>query len=236
MSGDGEIPANILVVDDDQRLRALIQRYLSTHGFIVSTAADAESARQKLASFAYDLIVLDVMMPGTSGIDLTIELRRASATNHNTSIPILLLTARAEAEDRIEGLEAGADDYLAKPFEPRELLLRIGTILRRVRPSRPDAVLRFGNFTFDAAGGELLRDDIPVRLTAGELALLRTLAAQPGLPMSRAELGRRCRITGSDRAVDVQMARLRRKLEDDPGQPRWLLTMRGEGYVLKTGR
>lgn len=221
---------HLLVVDDDSRLRRLLTRYLGEEGFRVSGAGDIAEARQALAGLAFDLIVLDVMLPDASGIDFTRELRQRS------DVPILLLTARGEASDRIDGLEAGADDYLAKPFEPRELVLRIGTILRRTRqdPPPPD-VLRFGRFTFTPATGELLRDDTPVYLTSGEIALLRVLARQPGQPIDRAQLGDRAGIAGSDRAVDTQMARLRRKIEPDPRQPRHLLTMRGEGYVLRAG-
>jgi two-component system phosphate regulon response regulator OmpR len=174
-------------------------------------------------------VVLDVMLPDQDGVALTAELRRTS------QLPILLLTARGDPEDRIRGLEVGADDYLVKPFEPRELLLRIATILRRAQPAPDDGLLRFGPCVFDRATLQLRRHGELVHLTAGELSLLQVLAERPGQPVSRAVLGERSRITGSDRAVDVQMARLRRKIEDDPRQPRWLLTMRGEGYVLRPG-
>jgi len=227
-------PAHLLVVDDDERLLALLQRFLNRSGHMVSVAADAEAAKQKLAGLDFDLVVLDVMLPGQSGIELTAELRKTR------DLPILLLTAKGEGRDRIAGLEAGADDYLVKPFEPRELLLRIATILRRTRPQatvEAPQVLRFGPFSFDLASLELTRGegDI-VHLTSGELALLRTLAERAGAPISRAELGEQANIKGNDRAVDVQMLRLRRKLEDDPRQPRHLLTVRGEGYALRTGR
>lgn len=230
-----EAPAHLLVVDDDERLLALLQRFLSRSGHLVSVAADAEAAKQKLAGLDFDLVVLDVMLPGQSGIELTTELRRTR------DLPILLLTAKGETRDRIAGLEAGADDYLVKPFEPRELLLRIATILRRARPqtaaAEPPQVLHFGPFRFDLSSLELTRGegDI-VHLTSGELALLRTLAERAGAPISRAELGELANIKGNDRAVDVQMLRLRRKLEEDPRQPRHLLTVRGEGYALRTGR
>ena len=222
--------ANIIVVDDDDRLRGLLQRFLTRQGHIVSTAADAGEARAKLRNFDFDIMVLDVMMPGESGIDLTQELRRTSA------LPIILLTARGGTEDRIKGLEAGADDYLAKPFEPRELILRISTILRRARPPAPAGRVEFGAFSFDVATGLLRRGEEAIHLTSGELSLLQALAARPGHAFSRTELADLSRISGSDRAVDVQMARLRRNLENDPRQPRHLLTMRGEGYVLRTGR
>jgi two-component system phosphate regulon response regulator OmpR len=200
----------------------------------VSVAADAEAAKQKLAGLDFDLLVLDVMLPGQSGVELTAELRRTR------DLPILLLTAKGESRDRIAGLEAGADDYLVKPFEPRELLLRIATILRRARPQPVEAlprVLRFGAFSFDRESLELTRGEGEmVHLTSGELALLRALAERAGAPIGRAELGELSNIKGNDRAVDVQMLRLRRKLEDDPRQPRHLLTIRGEGYALRAVR
>lgn len=221
--------AHLLVVDDDARLRELLRRYLVEQGFRVTVAADAEEARVKLAAFAFDLIVLDIMMPGDSGLDLTAELRRTSR------VPILLLTARGEAEDRIEGLERGADDYLPKPFEPRELVLRIRTILRRVpqEPPRPAPEIRFGPLTFDAERRLLRRDGEEVRLTTAEAELLAALARNPGVPMTREELGRQTAGEGGSRTVDVQMTRLRRKIEPDPRFPRYLQTVRGRGYVLR---
>jgi two-component system, OmpR family, phosphate regulon response regulator OmpR len=227
-AADGE--RHLLVVDDDPRLLRLLGRYLGEQGFRVTTAADAFQARAAQDGLTFDLIVLDVMLPDGNGVDLTREWRRSS------QVPILLLTARGEARDRIDGLEAGADDYLVKPFEPRELLLRVDAILRRARPERPVAgPVRFGPFTFEPDQGVLRQGEEVVHLTGVEQSLLRVLALQPGLPISRAELGLRSRISGSDRAVDTQIVRLRRKLEPDPRQPRWLLTMRGEGYVLRTG-
>jgi two-component system, OmpR family, phosphate regulon response regulator OmpR len=221
---------HILVVDDDVRLRRLLQRYLTEHGYHVTAAADAGEAKAALRHFAFDLMVLDVMMPGQDGISLVSELRAA------LDLPILLLTALGETEDRVNGLSAGADDYLAKPFDPRELLLRIATILRRVAPATPAGQpLRFGPFTLDAGDQELWRGDQRIHLTDAEWSLLQILAAQPGLAISRQELGQRSRISGSDRAIDTQIARLRRKLEPDPRRPRYLLTKRGEGYVLRPG-
>ena len=231
---------HVLVVDDDRRLRDLLQRYLSENGFRVTTAGDAALARAKLASLAFDLIVLDVMMPGESGLDLTASLRAASFPGQSR-VPILLLTAMGEAEDRIRGLERGADDYLPKPFEPRELVLRIKTILTRVREPAPKPappqLLRFGEFLFAPGRDELRRGDSIQRLTTGEAALLRALAETPGEPVSREELSRR---TGSDasdagatRAIDVQVTRLRRKIEPDPKEPRYLQTVRGQGYILR---
>jgi two-component system phosphate regulon response regulator OmpR len=226
---------HVLVVDDDRRLRDLLQRYLAENGFRVTTAGDAALARAKLASLAFDLIVLDVMMPGESGLDLTANLRKDSR------VPILLLTAMGEAEDRIRGLERGADDYLPKPFEPRELVLRIKTILARVREPAPQPtppkLLRLGDYVFMPARDELRRGAIVVRLTTGEAALLRALAEKPGEPVSREELSRRAGTDGEDagatRAVDVQVTRLRRKIEPDPKEPRYLQTVRGQGYVLR---
>ncbi|MFO1038911.1 MAG: response regulator [Geminicoccaceae bacterium] len=220
---------HILVVDDDLRLRQLLDRYLVQSGYMVSSAVNAADAKARLANMQFDLVVLDIMMPGQDGLSLTSELRRES------DVPILLLTARGGSEDRIAGLEAGADDYLPKPFEPRELLLRIATILRRVQQQRTDDVVRFGPFSFNRATSELKKDDEIVHLTTGELQLLTALATKPGRAVSRAELGDRARVVGSDRAVDVQMARLRRKLDDDPRQPRYIITMRGAGYALRPG-
>ena len=232
-AADSDAP-HVLVVDDDRRLRDLLQRYLAENGFRVTTAGDAALARAKLASIAFDLIVLDVMMPGESGLDLTASLRAQSR------VPILLLTAMGEAADRIRGLERGADDYLPKPFEPRELVLRIKTILARVREPAPKPappqLLRFGDYIFYPGRDELRRGAVIVRLTTGEAALLRALAETPGAPVSREELSRK---TGSDtsdsatRAIDVQVTRLRRKIEADPKEPRYLQTVRGQGYALR---
>lgn len=222
--------AHILVVDDDARLRELLRKFLSEHGFRVTTAANSADAAAKLGALAFDLLVLDVMMPGENGIDLT---RRLRAGN---SVPILLLTARSEPPDRIAGLASGADDYLGKPFEPDELLLRIRAILRRAPPPPPEAPaeLRFGPFRFDIAREELARDggDL-VRLTAAEASLLRVLAESAGAIVSREELLQRSRISGNERTVDVQVTRLRRKVEIDPRQPRFIHTARGQGYVLR---
>jgi two-component system, OmpR family, phosphate regulon response regulator OmpR len=229
-AGFAETARHILVVDDDNRLRRLLQRYLTEHGYHVTTAADASEAKAALKNFAFDMMVLDVMLPGQNGISLTGELRR------QFDLPILLLTALGESDDRVNGLSAGADDYLVKPFDPRELLLRIATILRRAAPPLPSrAPLRFGPFTFDPEKAILWRGDQRVHLTDAELSLLQVLAEQPGLPVSRQDLGQRSRVSGSDRAIDTQIARLRRKLEPDSRRPNHLLTKRGEGYVLKPG-
>ena len=220
---------HLLVVDDDMRLRELLRRYLSDSGFRVTGAADAAEARAQLASFAFDLVVLDVMMPGESGIELTRSLRQRAAPH----VPVLLLTAMGEPEDRVNGLEQGADDYLAKPFEPRELVLRIRNILQR-RPEPVDASeVRFGIFRFDLARAELFRGGDTVHLTTAETGLLASLAQQAGRPVSREELSQSAAFSGNIRNVDVQMTRLRRKIEHDPRYPRYLQTVRGTGYVLK---
>jgi two-component system phosphate regulon response regulator OmpR len=217
---------HLLVVDDDARLRELLRRYLSDSGFRVTTAGDAGEARSTLASFAFDLVVLDVMMPGESGLELTRALRTGGR------VPVLLLTAMAEPEDRVNGLEQGADDYLAKPFEPRELVLRIRNVLQR-RPSADveSREIRFGGCRFDVVRGELYRGGDAVHLTAAEAGLLSILARKAGQPVSREELS--LPLSGNVRNVDVQMTRLRRKIERDPRFPRYLQTVRGTGYTLK---
>jgi len=212
------------VVDDDERLRTLLRKYLADNGYVVTTAADAGEARGQLAAIAPDLIVLDVMMPGENGVDLTKSLRAKSA------VPILLLTAMSATTDRIHGLESGADDYLAKPFEPRELLLRIAGILRRAPRDAAARLVRFGPFVFEPLRGELRRGEAPVHLTSAEAQLLALLAGASGEPLSREELAGR---TGAmQRAVDVQVTRLRKKIEADPRRPRYLQTVRGRGYVF----
>ncbi len=217
---------HILVVDDDTRIRTLLQKYLSDNGYRVTAAKDAADARARLGGLAFDLLILDVMMPGEDGITLARSLRGES------NVPILLLTARSEPADRIEGLEAGVDDYLPKPFEPRELLLRIGTILRRVRAEPvPAAEIPLGRSRFNAERGELTRDGKLVRLTSAEVALMRIFAASPGKPFSRSELAAKTN-AGLERSVDVQVTRLRRKIEDDPKAPLFLQTVRGIGYAL----
>jgi two-component system phosphate regulon response regulator OmpR len=220
--------SHLLVVDDDARLRELLRRYLSDNGFRVTVAADAAEARASLARFAFDLVVLDVMMPGESGLDLTRALRGEGGA------PVLLLTAMAEPGDRVNGLEQGAEDYLAKPFEPRELVLRINNILqRRPRPDMAARELRFGGCRFDLARGELFRGGDLVHLTAAEAGLLSILAHKAGQAVSREELSLSASMGGNVRNVDVQMTRLRRKIERDPRFPRYLQTVRGTGYALK---
>ncbi|HEY3911623.1 MAG TPA: response regulator transcription factor [Stellaceae bacterium] len=223
-----ELEPHLLVVDDDARLRELLRRYLSENGFRVTTAADAAEARANLASFAFDLVVLDVMMPGESGLDLTRALRCEDR------VPVLLLTAMAEPEDRVNGLEQGADDYLSKPFEPRELVLRIRNLLQRRPAADADRIeVRFGGCRFDPVRGELFRGADIIRLTAAEAGLLSSLARKAGEAVSREELSLAAQCSGNTRNVDVQMNRLRRKIERDPRFPRYLQTVRGTGYVLK---
>lgn len=219
--------AHLLVVDDDSRIRALLSRYLGANGFRVSAAASAAEARRQLALMRFDLLIVDVMMPGESGVELTQDLRRTS------DVPILMLTARSEAEHRILGLEVGADDYLAKPFEPRELLLRITNILKRGGPAAPPEVefVRFGPFAFHLERGELRRGSEVVRITDREREMLRLLASRPGQTVRRHEF-LNGGSAGGERTVDVQINRLRRKIEVDPANPIHLQTTRGIGYRL----
>jgi two-component system phosphate regulon response regulator OmpR len=228
--------SHILIVDDDERIRSLLQRFLLRNGYLVTTARDANHARRLLAGLEFSLIVMDVMMPGEDGLTLTRDLRRKLKT------PILLLTARGETRDRIEGLEAGADDYLPKPFEPKELLLRIAAILRRapIVWEQGPKNLTLGTLRYDVERGELWRGETQIRLTATEVAVMRIFAARAGAVVTRAslveELGREKHPVDSgatqDRAVDVQITRLRRKIEADPREPRYLQTVRGAGYML----
>jgi two-component system, OmpR family, phosphate regulon response regulator OmpR len=229
--------SHILVVEDDDRLRDRLARYLTGEGFRVTAAPDAADARARMRGISPDLLVLDVMMPGESGLDLTRSLREEQGND----LPVLLLTARGAPEDRIAGFEAGADDYLPKPFEPRELVLRIRALLRRAPTLAPPAMadsmaIRIGAASFDLDRGELLGPNGPIRLTGGEAALLTALATRPGDILSREEIAA---ALGTDdageRAVDVQVTRLRRKIEADPREPRFLHTVRGRGYVLKPG-
>jgi len=217
---------HVLVVDDDQKIRDLLARYLVEHGFRVTTAADAESARSGMRGLEFDVILLDVMMPGESGLDLARELKA------KRPVPICMLTARAEPEHRIEGLEAGVDDYLPKPFEPRELLLRVRNILKRGQgPSGPLEEIRMGDYVFHVTRGELKCKDETIRLTERERDLLRLFAQRLGTPIQRHELSGEDS-TGNDRAIDVQINRLRRKIETDPSNPVYLQTVRGKGYIL----
>ena len=224
---------HLLIVDDDERIRVLLQKFLVRNGFLVTAARDAAHARRILSGLDFDMIVLDVMMPGEDGVTLCADLRKTRDT------PILLLTAKAETGDRIAGLEAGADDYLAKPFEHKELLLRINSILRRVPPSAAEAivpkVLHLGPLRYDMERGEMWQGEDMVRLTATEVQLMKIFSATTGEAISREDLVDRLGRSGGqaqERAVDVQITRLRRKLEADPKQPRYLQTVRGAGYML----
>jgi two-component system phosphate regulon response regulator OmpR len=222
--------AHILVVDDDRRLRELLRKYLSDNGYLVATAADAAEARQCMAGLAFDLMILDVMMPGEDGMSLTRSLRA-----EGSGLPILLLTARGDVNDRITGLESGADDYLSKPFEPRELLLRVASILRRSPREEPESApeLRLGTFVWDLGRAELRQDGQPVHLTQAERDLLSILAEAAGQGVSRDDLAARTGNAANPRTIDVQVTRLRKKIEDDPKMPRYLQTVRGMGYMLR---
>ena len=221
---------HILVIDDDRRIRDLLSRFLREHGYRVSTAEHAAAARIAMQTFDFDLLVLDVMMPGETGLDLARSLRDIS------DIPILMLTARSDVDDRIEGLSIGVDDYLGKPFEPKELLFRIANILRRVAAPRPTPVtgrtsVNFGAFAFHLERGDLMQGDVPVRLTERERDILRVFAATHDGIVSREALSE-LHSGSNERTVDVQINRLRRKIEADPGDPRLLQTLRGVGYRL----
>lgn len=225
---------HLLLVDDDRRIRTLMSRYLGTQGYRVTTAQDAAEARHHMQGLAFDLLILDVMMPGENGFDFAVSLRKQS------QIPILMLTARSETSDRVRGLEAGVDDYLTKPFDPKELSLRIGSILRRtaaqpVQEAPLVTNVRFGEFSFDVERAELRQGEEPVRLTDRERFMLKLLAQTPGEAVSREALAGDGP-PGNERTIDVQMNRLRRKIELDPANPLYLQTARGAGYRLVVDR
>ena len=225
---------HLLIVDDDERIRSLLQQFLIQSDYLVSTAENAKQAIKLLSAIEFDLIILDVMMPGQDGISFTAKLR-----NLKNNTPILLLTARGEIEDRIKGLEAGADDYLPKPFEPKELLLRINAILRRMADLKEEQImpktLNFGNLKYDVARNELWEGENQIRLTTTESQLMKIFTSALGEPISRANLvtslGKAVSLA-QDRAIDVQITRLRRKIEVNPSKPRYLQTVRGAGYML----
>lgn len=220
-----EITYNLLVVDDDERIRNLLSQYLIKEGFIVSTASGAEEARKKIQLIKFDLIILDIMMPGDDGLTLTKEIR------DNSDIPIILLTAKSGTDSKIEGLEIGADDYLTKPFNPKELLLRVLSILKRSKSEENiDNEIFFGDYTLNIEKRELTKAKDRVYLTDREMNLLIALAKSPGQPLNREKLAG---IDEPGRSVDVGINRLRRKIEKDPRMPLWLQTVRGEGYILR---
>ena len=223
-----EITYNLLVVDDDERIRNLLSQYLKKEGFIVSTASGAEEARKKIQLIKFDLIILDIMMPGDDGLTLTKEIR------NNSDIPIILLTAKSGMDSKIEGLEIGADDYLTKPFNPKELLLRILSILKRSKSEDSiDNEVFFGDFILNIEKRELTKEEDRVYLTDREMNLLIALAKSPGQPLNREKLAG---IDEPGRSVDVGINRLRRKIEKDPRMPLWLQTVRGEGYILRPNK
>ena len=220
-----EITYNLLVVDDDERIRNLLSEYLIKEGFIVSTASGAEEARKKTQLIKFDLIILDIMMPGDDGLTLTKEIR------DNSDIPIILLTAKSGTDSKIEGLEIGADDYLTKPFNPKELLLRVLSILKRSKNEENiDNEIFFGDYILNIEKRELTKAKDRVYLTDREMNLLIALAKSPGQPLNREKLAG---IDEPGRSVDVGINRLRRKIEKDPRMPLWLQTVRGEGYILR---
>lgn len=223
-----DLKPHIIVVDDDDRLRELLRKFLSEQGFMVTAVANADEARAKLAWFIFDAMVLDVMMPGESGLQLLASLPQSG-------MPVLMLSAMGEGEDRIKGLETGAEDYLTKPFEPKELVLRIKNMLKRHanRFDKPRLVT-FGDYRFDPATSQLKRHDENIYLTSNEVAMLKLLAENGGKPVSREALSNIMPGVGSERAVDVQMTRLRKKIEESEGKPVYLQTIRGAGYVLYT--
>ncbi len=218
---------HILVVDDDERIRTLLLRYLNDHGFLAVAASSAAEAREMLARFTFDALVVDIMMPGETGLEFTQRFKQTS------DLPILLLTALGTTDDKITGFEKGADDYLSKPFEPRELVMRLQAILRR----RPKPVVlqsfRVGRWLYDESNNELQDGDDVMRLTTVEGNLLRALASRAGEVISREELAALCDLDAGERTIDVQVTRLRRKIEDDVKRPRCLQTVRGRGYMLR---
>jgi len=229
MNLPGPDEPHLLVVDDDERLRALLQRYLSSNGYRVTAAPGAAEARALMKSMEFDLLILDVMMPGESGLDLTTSVRK------DTIVPILMLTARGDPADRIAGLELGADDYLPKPFEPRELLARVKAILRRGTSASRNEVLRFGRLEIDPGAYEVRLAGEPRPLTSHQFALLVLLARNAGRVLSRdtiMDMLKSERLEAFDRSIDVHISRIRAAIEDDPKKPRRVITVRGAGYVF----
>lgn len=218
---------NLLVVDDDQKIRELLAKFLTDHGYRVTSAGNAAEARAQFACHKFDLLILDVMMPGETGFELTQSLRQT------TNVPIIFLTARDEIDDRVQGLDLGADDYVVKPFDPMELLARVRSHLRRLTPkSIPVDVLKFGDISFYRTQGVLKREAEEIPLTSTELVLLKILCQSPGEPFNRDELSQRMGFRVSNRTIDVQITRLRRKIEDDIRHPKFIQTVRHIGYAI----
>ena len=217
--------AHILVVDDDDRIRNLVKQYLNENNFLVTTAISAEDAVQKINLIKFDLIVLDIMMPGKNGLEFTIENKQKINT------PIILLTAKGEASERVEGLEVGADDYLSKPFEPKELILRIKNILNKTKSKNIKRVIDFGNITIDLNKHLIFKNDKEFKINNTEKTILEEMVNSPGKTFSREEIGRIINLN-KERSIDVIITRLRKKIEIDPKNPKYLQTLRGEGYVL----
>lgn len=223
-----EARPHVLVVDDDRRIRDLLSRYLDEYGFVVLSAEDAGQAKELLKSFEVDVLVVDVMMPGQSGVDFTQELRAQCLT------PVVLLTALGDVDDRVKGLEAGADDYLPKPFEPRELVLRLNAILKRTAKTiSVDRAFRVGPWVFDPESNVLEGEGRTIKLTSTEVLLMKAFGQSDGEVLSREALAKACDIDSGERTVDVQITRLRRKIEEDTKNPRFLKTVRGKGYILR---
>jgi two-component system, OmpR family, phosphate regulon response regulator OmpR len=219
--------AHILLVDDDRRIRELLATYLKSNGFMVTTASNAAEARRALGGLTFDIIVLDIMMPGENGLALATSLRA-----EGNNVPILMLSARSDSSDRIVGLATGSDDYLGKPFEPEELLLRLRNLVRRSQPrAQKFSAVKFGEFTFEMESGNLMRGEDSMRLTGREKDILRLLASAIGQPVARSVLQPEG-ASDDARAIDVQMTRLRQKIELDPTNPKYLQTVRGQGYCL----
>ena len=232
LDGKAAAKPHVLVVDDDERICTLVSRFLHEHGFIVLTAGDADDADDVLERFIFDVLVVDVMMPGRTGMQFIQDLRK-----QGDDIPVLLLTALGEAEDRIAGFESGADDYLAKPFEPMELVLRLKSILRRTKKTEEhEILLHIGHWQFDPRYDELKNGEDILSLTAMEANLLRALGESAGEVVSREELAERCGLNAGERTIDVQVTRLRRKIEENSKTPRYLQTVRGRGYMLRAER
>jgi len=216
---------HVLVVDDDDGIRNLVKQYLNENNFLVTTAISAEDAVQKINLIKFDLIVLDIMMPGKNGLEFTIENKQKINT------PIILLTAKGEASERVEGLEVGADDYLAKPFEPKELILRIKNILNKTKSKNIKRVIDFGNITIDLNKHLIFKNDKEFKINNTEKTILEEMVNSPGKTFSREEIGRIINLD-KERSIDVIITRLRKKIEIDPKNPKYLQTLRGEGYVL----